>query len=171
MRQQTRKERYAAKSLNAITLPCAIATVNFMFEDNIAFVIRSAACFGIKTIYVIGSMPARGIVNPKSGSTYDEVELIYFKNPNEFLDYCRAHKLNLVSAELDDSAKNIHEYSFDFEKKNVIVLGHEEVGIPNEILFNSEKVYVPMPGTGFCLNTSQTGTTFMYEFSRQYLNR
>ena len=35
------------------------------------------------------------------------------------------------------------------------------------ILANSEKIYIPMPGAGFCLNTSQTANIMMYEAVRQ----
>ena len=48
------------------------------------------------------------------------------------------------------------------------MVGNEQSGIPTEILKNSDKVYIPMPGVGFCLNTSQTANIMLYEAVRQY---
>ena len=41
------------------------------------------------------------------------------------------------------------------------------ISIAIEILRNSDKVYIPMPGVGFCLNTSQTANIFLYEAAKQ----
>jgi tRNA(Leu) C34 or U34 (ribose-2'-O)-methylase TrmL len=44
------------------------------------------------------------------------------------------------------------------------------VGIPSDILKISTKVFIDMPGVGFCLNTSQAANVFLYEVSKQILN-
>lgn len=171
MRDETRLERYQDKARQAIDLPLSIAAINFMFDDNLAFLIRAAACFGVRNLYVIGAIPPRKILQPKSGSLCDFVNLVSFRNPSEFLSFVRKNSLNLISAELDDEAHNLHEFSFDFGKNNCIILGHEMSGIPVELMMNSVKVYIPMPGSGFCLNTAQAGTVFIHEFARQFLTR
>lgn len=172
MRDQTRQQRYQEKKKTAINIPLSICTVNFMCDDNIAFVIRTAACFGVKDLYIIGSMPPRNIIHSKSGSMTDLVSIRTFKNPNHFLDYARKNEMNIISAELDDEAHSLYSYEFNFSRNNVLVLGHEETGIPTELLAASNsKVFIPMPGAGFCLNTSQTGTSIVTEFSRQYFSR
>jgi tRNA(Leu) C34 or U34 (ribose-2'-O)-methylase TrmL len=50
------------------------------------------------------------------------------------------------------------------------VVGNESTGVPIEILLNSEKIYIPMPGVGFCLNTSQAANIVLYEAVKQYKN-
>ena len=59
-------------------------------------------------------------------------------------------------------------HSFDFSRHVCLVLGHEEHGVPIEILNNSDKIYIPMPGVGFCLNTSQAGNIILYETIKRY---
>lgn len=168
MRIQTRRQRYDVKLQTVLNLPVSFVTVNFDFDDNLAFLIRNAACFGMKNIYVIGTVPSRSVLNPKSGSTVDYVNIVQFKNPMEFLMYSRLNNIKLVSAELTDRAESLYDYRFSFDVKTAIVLGNETTGVPVELSRNSDIVYIPMPGAGAFLNTSQTGTAFATEYSRQY---
>lgn len=169
VREETRRERYNHKLTQAITMPISLVAINFDFDDNLAFLIRTAGCFGAKHVYVIGSIPDRSKLNPKSGSLFDYVSLKSFSNPSEFLAYTRENKIQLVSAELSEDAVSLYDYSFNREVETAIVLGHETVGVPVEILINSDKVYIPMMGAGYSLNTSQTGTAFITEYTRQYI--
>ena len=59
-------------------------------------------------------------------------------------------------------------YSFDFDDHICIVTGNETTGVPVEILNNSEKIYIPMDGVGFSLNTSQAANIAAYEAVKQY---
>ena len=45
-RNETRRERYNNKKNASSKLPIEVCTVNFKEEVNVAFVLRSAACFG-----------------------------------------------------------------------------------------------------------------------------
>ena len=49
----------------------------------------------------------------------------------------------------------------------VIVTGHETTGVPSVILHKSKPIYIPMPGVGVCLNTSQGANVALYEYNRQ----
>ena len=76
--------------------------------------------------------------------------------------------MNLVSVELEETAVPLKEYEFNFSSKLCIVAGHETTGIPSEVLLSSDVVYIPMPGVGFCLNTSQATNIVLYEAVNQY---
>lgn len=167
-RTETRNQRYQNKQEKAIHMPVSLVTVNFDFDDNLAFLIRTAACYGAANIYVIGSIPSRSVINSKSGSLMDYINLVSFSNPSKFLQFTRDNEIKLVSAELADQAISIHNYKFNFGLHTAIVFGNETTGVPVEIMMNSDIVYIPMPGVGFCLNTSQTGTAFMHEYTRQF---
>lgn len=168
-REETRRQRYDRKKKNALSLPLSIVTVNFDFNDNLAFTIRTAACYGVDNIYVIGSIPDRKYLSPRSGSLIDYVNLTSFSRPRDFVDFARENEYNIVSAELTDDSVSLFDYEFDMSKHTCLVLGHETTGVPVECILNGESIYIPMPGVGFCLNTSQTGTAIMTEYVRQYL--
>lgn len=172
-RTETRRERYNSKLNNAVKYPFEVCTINFQCEENVAFVLRSAACFGANAVNVIGSVPAHKELVARSGTLQDYVQINQFSNPHEFLEHCRDNNIKIISADLDKDAVSIHEYNFvnDFKNYNkiCIVVGHETLGIPIEISKNASKVFIPMPGIGYCLNTSQTANIFLYELSKQFL--
>ena len=168
MRKQTRRERYNNKLKDAKRFPIELATINFHHDVNLAYLVRAAACFGVTTINVIGSIPERRILNQLSGSTLDYVNLRQFSNPIAFMDHIRKAQMALVSIELDDRATPLQEYEFDFSSKVCIVAGHETTGIPEDLLTSSDIIYIPMPGVGFCLNTSQAANITLYEAVNQF---
>ena len=170
MRDKTRRQRYDAKKKTAKTFPISVATVNFKHDGNIGYLIRSAACFGADRIHVIGTVPDRKILNPLSGSLVDYVDIDQHSDPSKFIEYARDNNIKLISAEMCEGSESIETYDFDFSQPICIVVGHEEVGIPPEILNNSDKIYIPMPGIGYCLNTSQAANILLYEATTQYQN-
>ena len=169
-RENTRRERYNLKLDNAKSLPAAIVSINFDFDENLAFLIRSAACYGINKVFVIGSVPSRSLLNSKSGSLYDYVDIKSFSNPSDFKNYCNDYGYKIVSLELSEYSESIYDYKFSFDKKTAIVLGNETSGVPVDLLINNDSIYIPMLGPGYCLNASQTGTAVMQEYTRQYLD-
>ena len=142
-----------------------------MHDGNLGYVIRAAACFGAESIHVIGTAPSRRILDPLSGSLYDYVTIKKHPNPRAFVDYTRQEGIKLVSAELIDAAIPLSLYNFSFERRLCLVVGQEECGVPIEILKNSDTVYIPLPGVGYCLNTSQTANILLYEAIKQYEER
>ncbi len=168
MRDKTRRQRYDEKKPIAKTYPISIATVNFMHDGNLGYIVRSAACFGAECVHVIGSVPDRSVLNPLSGSLSDYVVIKQHNTPLEFLNYTRRENLQVVSAELAPHAVPIEKYQFNFDNPVCIVVGHEETGIPTEIIRDSDAVYIPMPGIGYCLNTAQTGNILLYEAVKKY---
>ena len=170
-RLKTRRQRYDDKLAEATQLPIELCTINFQHDENLGFLIRAAACFGVQTIHVIGDHPPRSILNPLSGSLYDYVDIHKYSKPSEFLDYSNKNEIKLVSAEISETSKSIFAFDFDFTRRLCLVVGQEKSGVPLEILLCSEHIYIPMPGVGFCLNTSQAGNIILYEASKQYILR
>jgi len=166
--RETRRERYDYKAKTAKFLPMSMGCVNFDCDGNLAYLIRSAACFGIQDLHVIGSVPHRSKLNSLSGSTYDYVNIIQHSSPYSFLKWARENKVKIVSAELTDESQKLRDYSFDFSEHICIFTGHETTGVPIEIIKNSDCVEIDMPGIGFCLNTAQAANILLYESCKQY---
>ena len=169
-RNKTRRERYNDKKRFANTNPISLCCINFQHDGNLGFLIRSAACFGAKLLHVIGTVPKRSDLNSLSGSLYDYVKIIQHDTPSAFLSYARSKKIKLISAEICEGSIPIDTYKFNYNSDVCLVVGNESKGVPIEILLNSDKIYVPMPGVGFCLNTSQAANIVLYEAVKQYKN-
>ncbi len=166
-RTQTRRQRYDLKSKAAQRSNISVCAVNFGCDENLGYLIRAAACFGVDTVHVIGNVPDRKYLVPVSGSLIDYVTIVQHSNPHDFLEMMRQQNVSVVSAELADSAVSIHSYEFDATREVCIAVGNEHSGVPSEIMHNSDVVYIPMPGVGFCLNTAQTANIMLFEFNRQ----
>ena len=167
VRSQTRRQRYDQKKKAAQRSNISVCAVNFGCDENLGYLIRAAACFGVDTVHVIGNVPERKYLVPVSGSLIDYVTIVQHSNPHDFLEMMRQQNVSVVSGELSDRAVSVHNYEFDSEREVCIAVGNEHSGVPAEILHNSDVVYIPMPGVGFCLNTAQTANIMLFEFNRQ----
>lgn len=166
-RTQTRRQRYDLKVKSAQRSRISVCAVNFGCDENLGYLIRAAACFGVDTVHVIGNVPERKYLVPVSGSLIDYVAIVQHSNPHDFLAAMRSQDVSVIAAELCEGAQSVHDYTFDSVKDICIAVGNEHSGVPAEILHNSDVVYVPMPGVGFCLNTAQTANIMLFEFNRQ----
>ena len=168
MRVHTRRERYDKKLKTAKRYPISLCAINFRVDDNLGYLVRSAACFGAERLYVIGHVPERTHIKASSGSLVDYVEIVQFSRPGEFLEEMQYENIELIAAELVEEARPLSSYHFNFSRRLCLVVGNEQAGIPTEILRKSKVVYIEMPGVGFCLNTSQAANVLLYEAIKQY---
>jgi|TARA_Y100000310_G_scaffold20066_1_gene19578 tRNA G18 (ribose-2'-O)-methylase SpoU len=169
-REETRRQRYNEKLKIAKKYPISLCAINFRVDDNLGYLVRSAACFGAERLYVIGHVPERSRIKASSGSLTDYVEIIQFSCPSEFLTQMELEGIKVISAELVEGARPLSSYTFDFSRPVCLVVGNEQVGVPTEILMQSEVLYIPMPGVGYCLNTAQAANILLYEAVKQFKN-
>ena len=170
-REKTRRQHYDNKLKTAKTYPISLCAINFRVDDNLGYLIRSAACFGAERIYVVGHVPDRSHIKSSSGSLIDYVEIVQFATPRDFLDHAEDQDIQIVSAELVAGARSLSSYPFTFDRHMCLVVGTEQSGVPAEIIANSDVIYIEMPGPGFCLNTSQAANILLYEAVSQYGNQ
>ena len=112
-RDETRIERYSKRISSARYLPVEICTVNFCFEENLGFLVRAAACFGVSKINVIGSVPLEKDLKRYSGSLNRFVKIQQFINPREYLSYAEKTKYPIISAEISNSSRPISSIDFN----------------------------------------------------------
>ena len=166
-KRKTRSELVRSNIEHAKISHAHIATVHLGDDMNLAFVIRAAACFGAKSVMVIGSLPPYRILRQLSVGLNNFVHIQQFSTPELFLQHCRDKEIEVFSIELCDQAISIYDIAFPSQEM-VIVTGHETTGVPSVILHRSTPIYIPMPGVGVCLNTSQAANVALYEYNRQY---
>lgn len=171
IRERSRRERYDAKKPSSKNYPISLCCVNFQCDGNLGYLIRSAACFGASGIHVIGSVPERSQLNSLSGSLFDYVQIKQYTSPDKFIDYAKNTGTKLISAEVCENSESLTSYVFDFSSPVCLVVGQEECGVPIGILMNGDIIHIPMPGVGYCLNTSQAANIILYEAVRQYEQR
>jgi len=159
------------KKKNVKTYPISIATVNFLHDGNLGFIIRAAACFGANRVHVIGPVPPARALKALSKTLSDYVSIEQHSDPQKFIEYAKKQDYNLVCAATKEKATSIHDYVFDFDRPICIVVGHEQTGIPADLSGCSDAVFIPMPGVGDSLNTSQTANIMLYEITKRLEER
>lgn len=148
--------------------PVQVACVNFSVDGNVAYLMRALACFGGEIFHIIGKVPPENELKRLSGGHSALVKVIQHRNPVDFIEWVYQNGAYLVCAELTDNAESIYTAEIPMDRTVIFVVGNEMEGIPTEISFRAHKtVYIPMPGKGFCLNTSQTGNVLLYEYARR----
>lgn len=169
-RVETRRQRYFKKAQDALQSPIRLGVVSLQCDQNLAYMIRTAACFGLDGIDVIGHLPPRNKLYEDSGSTYDFVDIRVFPNTQEFL--ANNKDKNLISLELSEYSVPLETFKFNFDRPVTFVVGNETLGVPEPILIYSDYIlHINMPGVGYCLNTAQAANIFAYESTKQYLAR
>jgi tRNA (guanosine-2'-O-)-methyltransferase len=166
-REEPRRRRYDNKLKTAKKYPISLCAINFRVDDNLGYLIRSAACFGAERLYVVGHVPERSHIKASSGSLIDYVEIISFTTPRDFVDHTKSEGIQIVAAELVEGARPLASYTFSFDRPVCLVVGNEQCGVPSEIIENSTVIYIEMPGVGYCLNTSQAANICLYEAVKQ----
>lgn len=165
-----RRKRIERKLPTSLKMPIHITCVNFINERNVGSVVRAAACFGASKVHVIGTLPEYSVLKAVSGTTSPYVDIATYSNEEMFLE--ATSDQHLVAAELSDASESIHDYKFPFDNGIInIITGHETIGVPGIIMMNADKVYIPMPGFGACLNTAQAANIMLYEAVKQLGNK
>lgn len=169
MFRATRRERYERKEHKIF--PISIVTTEFKIEINIGQVIRSAVCFGAKSVHVIGYLPNYRKLKELSASTSTMIDIIQHSRPEDFLQWRRDNTPDskLLSLELLNGAVPLQSLDISLEEELFIAVGHETLGVSPCILKNSDYVaYIPLPGRGYCLNTGMTAHVTLYELTRKF---
>jgi tRNA G18 (ribose-2'-O)-methylase SpoU len=166
-RDKTRIEITKDKADSAVKLPVSLACVHLFSDGNLGFLIRAAACFGASEVLVIGTLPPYRELRQLSCGLNNFIDIKTFSNPSEFLQYTRDNDIHVVSLELTRDSIDLTEYKFPTDKRVCIITGNESVGVPSEIIHNSDCVVIPNPGIAPCMNTSQAANVALYEYMRQ----
>lgn len=168
-RDLTRMERYESKRAQAKHYPFSFVTCNFDHDSNLAFLARALACFGGDTLHIIGKLPNPNDFKRYSGGLSQLINVEQYSTPQEFINYWKKQNNSLLlAAELTNDSVFLHDYKFPKDQNIILALGNEQSGIPVEIMCNvSATISIPMEGIGFCLNVSQTGNVFLYEYTKQ----
>ena len=166
-REETRAEIAEKKREESVRLPVSLGCVHLYSDGNLGFLVRAAACFGASEVLVIGSLPPYRQLRQLSCGTNKLVDIKTFKNTSEFLEYCRQNDIHVVSLELCERSVDITKYKFPKDKRVCIITGNESMGVPGDIIHNSDCVVIPNPGIAPCMNTSQAANVALYEYVRQ----
>ncbi len=144
--------------------PVIIACPQFKSQINLSRLVRLVSCCAIYQIVAEGS----GKIDPKvarDGAGIVSIERRRSLAPR--LAELKREGYRLVGLEQTTRSQSLYEYRFPH--KMVFVLGHERLGITEEILpLLDDVVEIPVYGLPYSYNVVTAATMALYEYCRQY---
>jgi len=134
-------------------------------KNNEAAIIRTAEAFGINNVYVIGKKQE----SYKAAEGCERhVNFFEFKNWDDFIGYARQNNHSIVSIENIGRSKEISEVE-RYPVNPIFITGHENTGIPEEVLYASSLCLKIEQGMGYanCLNTSTAMGIVLHDFFKK----
>jgi tRNA G18 (ribose-2'-O)-methylase SpoU len=131
---------------------------------NLSRIVRLAACCGVRRMVVCGSPR----IDPKiAREGLEQLALETRRSLPPALRKLKSESYRLVGLEQTSGAVSLHE--FPFPRRAVLVLGHERLGISQEVLdLLDHTVEIPVYGLPYSYNVATAAAMALYEYCRQY---
>lgn len=135
------------------------------YRPNMSSMIRSAEFYGLDTIYIYDHNKLLQPPNNKTSRadmnhlarvwTAGAIEFIQVVIIEDIQTFLREYAGRKVATLLDTNAKHLAQ--FQFQPNDLIILGSEKEGLPEEVLpLIDESIYIPAIGHTPCLNVAVT---------------
>jgi len=133
---------------------------------NLSRIVRAASCCAVSKVIATGNPK----IDPKIAR--DGAEKLPFSKHRSLAPVLRELRndgYQLVGLEQTTKSHNLHQ--FTFQRKTVLVIGNERLGISDEILsVLDEVVEIPVYGLPYSYNAATATCMCLYEFCRQFPN-
>jgi tRNA G18 (ribose-2'-O)-methylase SpoU len=133
---------------------------------NIGAFFRTADAFGVKHIYLTGytAKPPREEIHKTALGAETWIPWSFERDPLKVLKARKKEGYEIISLELTAKSEDLH--SFRSNKPVCLVVGHEILGVPSEIIRASDKVvHIPMRGKKESLNVAVALGIALYQVS------
>ncbi len=133
---------------------------------NLSRIVRAAGCCGIRRLICCGN--AR-ILPEIARDTGPDLQIEFHRSLLPVLKKLKAEGFPLIG--LEQTTGSTWIYEFAFPRRCVLVVGHERLGIEDEILAILDHVVeIPVYGLPFAHNVATATAIALYEYCRQYPN-
>ncbi len=131
---------------------------------NLSRIVRTAGCFGVCRVVCCGTAKLIDAIARDVGAA---LELERHRTLPPVLKRLRGEGYQLVGLEQTSGSKCL--FDFRFERRTVLVVGNERLGIePNVLAMLDHTVEIPVAGRPLSLNAATAAAMALYEYCRQY---
>lgn len=131
---------------------------------NLARILRVAGCCGVRRVITCGN---QRIDRKIARDSLEHLEVERRRSLPPVLRQLADDGFSLVGLEQSRGSQNLHE--FQFERRSVLVIGHERDGIRDELLgLLDQVVEIPVYGMPYSYNVATATSMALYEYCRQY---
>jgi tRNA(Leu) C34 or U34 (ribose-2'-O)-methylase TrmL len=126
-------------------------------DTNVGTLWRSAMNFGADFIFTIGKRYKKQ--RSDTTKTWRNIPLYHYEDYADFIAHT-PKDAELVFIEQTDGAHQLKNFSHP--KQAIYILGAEDYGVPEDLMFGHRKVEIETP---MCLNVAAAGSIVMYDRS------
>jgi tRNA G18 (ribose-2'-O)-methylase SpoU len=143
-----------------LVLACAPLRSNI----NLSRIVRAAGCCGVARIMCCGTAK---VIDKIARDGAQSVQLEFHRTLPHPLAQLAREGFRIVGLEQTTGAKSLFEYRF--ERKSVLVVGNERLGIEPELLrLVHDAVEIPVYGMPYSHNVATAAAMALYEYCRQF---
>ncbi len=163
--QQRHKPPTVLERPRELVVACAPMRSNV----NLSRIVRTAGCCGVRQVICCGTAK---IIDKIARDSIDEdsplaVEVRVHRTLAPPLRELKASGYRLVGLEQTANSTSLFDYRFD--RRSVLVVGNERLGLEDEVLRQLDDVVeIPVYGLPHAYNAATAASMALYEFCRQY---
>lgn len=123
---------------------------------NVGAMLRNAECFGVEKVILCGLSPSADTapVQKTAMGCDQEIDWSYIKDPMYLINDLKEQGYEVWSIETSPHAFTLNEVAIE-SKKLILIFGHEQFGVSNELLSISDKIVsISLFGNKNSLNVS-----------------
>jgi len=156
-------------NFNKRTFDITLICDNVTNTPNIGGLFRIADTFGIEKLILCGQHIEFGRKMTKtSRATEKVVNYEIHENALEVVSNLKNQDYQIISLEITDTSKPIHEFQFSNEKQIALIIGDENFGVSEKILnLSNNSIHINMFGQNSSMNVVQATSVALYEITRQ----
>lgn len=153
------------------TFSIVLISDNVTNAPNIGSLFRIADAFGIEKLILCGDNIQLGRKMAKtSRATEKVVNFEIQQSASVVIENLKSKNYQIISLEITDSSKPIHNIQFSKEKAIALIIGDENFGVSERILNQSDEViHINMFGQNSSMNVVQATNIALYEITKQLL--
>jgi len=141
-----------------------VACVPMRSNVNISQIARTASACAVEKMIICGNASLKGKI---ARDAVSELKLSTHRSLSPVLTKLKKEGYRIVGIEQTSNSQNIHHFSF--ERRTVLVVGNERLGISEEILAQLDDVIeIPVWGLPHSYNAASATNMVLYEYCRQF---
>ncbi len=152
--------------------PIVLVSDQVSNAPNIGSLFRISDAFGVEKIFFCGeNIPVFGRKMTKTARATEKVVPFEINSAiHEVIAQLQKENYSIISLEITENSKPIHEVDFTKFKKIALVIGDESFGVNPETLYESDLVtHIEMFGQNSSMNVVQATNIVLYEITRQLM--
>ncbi|TXG39464.1 TrmH family RNA methyltransferase [Seonamhaeicola maritimus] len=158
-------------NFNQRTFAITVVCNNVTNAPNIGSLFRICDAFGVEKLILCGTdIPFGRKMTKTSRATEKSVNFEIQESASKVISDLKSVGYHIISLEITNSSKPIHNFQFSKEKPLALVVGDENFGVSEDILKMSNAIiHIDMYGQNSSMNVVQATNIALYEMTKQLL--